>query len=239
MSRSTAASSSTREFVGAWDLVVFLRSDPPRAPGRTRTPTGPGRGPVPHPGGPRGCGRRRGRPARPGLAGDPPHEPGAGRPPRRRGVPGRDPGLLRPGGPPPGRRGSPTTTRPTRPRWPRPASMPGRPPLTPAAAPAGPSPTCGPRSARRPGPRVRPHPGDAGPRPARPPAPVDRLAAGPLRRRSRPVPDRRRADLPDGQRAAARAKLSMPVEVKSIAGSTLGQARTSSRKRASGRSKAA
>jgi hypothetical protein len=31
----------------------------------------------------------------------------------------------------------------------------------------------------------------------------------------------------------------MPVEVKSIAGSTLGQARTSSRKRASGRSKAA
>jgi hypothetical protein len=31
----------------------------------------------------------------------------------------------------------------------------------------------------------------------------------------------------------------MPVEVKPIAGSTLGQARTSSRKRASGRSKAA
>ena len=33
-----------------------------------------------------------------------------------------------------------------------------------------------------------------------------------------------------------RAKASMPVEVKSIAGSTLGQAPTSSRKRASGRS---
>jgi hypothetical protein len=61
---------------------------------------------------------------------------------------------------------------------------------------------------------------------------------GRLRRRTRPVPGRRRTGQV-GQRAAARAKASMPVEVKSMAGSTLGQARTSSRKRASGRSKAA
>jgi hypothetical protein len=43
MSRWTAASSSTREFVGAWDLVVFLRSDPPRAPGPYEDPD---RGPA-------------------------------------------------------------------------------------------------------------------------------------------------------------------------------------------------
>ena len=75
-------------------------------------------------------------------------DPVGGRPPRPGGAAGRDPRLLRPAGDEPGSSASPTTTRPTRPPWPSWACAPGRPPWTRAAAPAGPSPTCGPRSGR-------------------------------------------------------------------------------------------
>jgi hypothetical protein len=67
----------------------------------------------------------------------------------------------------------------------------------------------------------------------------DLLAPGPLRHQLQRAGWRPARYDDDGQWAAARVKLSMPVEVKSIAGSTLGQARTSSQEAASGRSKAA
>ena len=123
------------EFLGAWELVVFLREDADQDRA----------GQLPQPGRPRGHRGRRGRPPRPGLAGGPPGRPGGGRVgPARRPDGTRRRLRHRPGPPPPpgggrprrhrhrgrphprdaGHRPPPRTRPPALLAWPTPAACP-------------------------------------------------------------------------------------------------------------------
>jgi hypothetical protein len=189
------------EFLGAWDLVVFLRSDPPGPPG------------------PYGDPDQATAAARSLTQVDPEgtadvvvdlHDPGW--PLIRRMSPlladRLGPGVFL------------AETRPSSPRaatWeqrfpdddpayappsPRSACTPGRPPWTRAAAPAGPCATCGPRSARPVGSSASTSPRRCWPAPAptvatpTPCSPWPPATAGVHATTARPVPHNRRANLP-------------------------------------------